>query len=115
VHHLRSSNHVSEIYITVYTDYRDPFCVQALECLGMIVNVSQADVRSVISTFACKHTILPLAISVFAKTIKILQKIVNLSDLLGEYRRELTPFVIKILDSAEVSVDVRRDALCTVM
>jgi hypothetical protein len=39
----------------------------------------------------------------------------NLSDLMGEYRRELIPFVIKIRDSTELSVDVRRDALCTVM
>jgi hypothetical protein len=50
------------------------------------------------------------ALPVFIKTIKILQKIANLSDLLGEYHRELIPFVVKILDSTEVT-DVRRDAL----
>jgi len=39
----------------------------------------------------------------------------NISNLLDEYRWELIPFFIKIIDITEVSIDARRDALCTVM
>lgn len=39
---LRSSTLISDILAIITDGFKDPFCVQALQCLAMIMNVSQA-------------------------------------------------------------------------
>ena len=48
-------------------------------------------------------------------TRKILMTISNLAPSLGEYRRQLIPFTLKIMENTEIRFDSRREALCTVM
>jgi serine/threonine-protein kinase mTOR len=49
------------------------------------------------------------------KTRKILMTISNLAPSLGEYRRQLIPFTLKIMENTDIRYDSRREALCTVM
>eukprot|EP01038_Epipyxis_sp_PR26KG_P011143 gene11143-14952_t len=51
----------------------------------------------------------------YTKTLKILQKFVNMSDYLNDYRRFLLPVIIKVVDNNKVSADMRKEALCTLM
>ena len=49
------------------------------------------------------------------KTRMILLTISNLAPNLGEYRRQLIPFTLKIMENTDIHTSSRRDALCTVM
>lgn len=51
----------------------------------------------------------------FTKTSKILGTFNNLSELLGEYRRDLIAFFVKILDSPDATGEIIREALCTII
>ncbi len=49
------------------------------------------------------------------KSIKILQKFSIMNDSIGEYRRDLIPFILKILDSGVSSSEIKREAIATVL
>lgn len=50
-----------------------------------------------------------------SKTAKIFQKIVNVGDSFGEFRRYIIPMIINVLDKVSLTAELRRVALCTVM
>jgi FKBP12-rapamycin complex-associated protein len=49
------------------------------------------------------------------KSIKILQKLAVMNEWIGEYRRDIIPFILKILDNTGPSSDVKREAISTVL
>lgn len=51
----------------------------------------------------------------YARTSKILQKLVNIGDVLSEYRKDIIPMIIKILDQPSISPEIRKEALSAVM
>jgi hypothetical protein len=44
---LRSSTIITEVFGVIRDGFKDPFCVEAMQCLGMIVNVSTASKKYV--------------------------------------------------------------------
>lgn len=51
----------------------------------------------------------------FFRTNKILKLLNNIAEQLGEYRIDLISVIIKIMDCSHAPVEVRKEALCTVM
>ena len=49
------------------------------------------------------------------KTSKILQKLLSISQYLGEYRKEVIPYMLKIMDAPQVSLDIKKESLTAVM
>lgn len=50
-----------------------------------------------------------------AKTSKIMQKLVNMNEVLGEYRRDSLPFLISLFGSELLSWEVKREVVCTLL
>lgn len=49
------------------------------------------------------------------KSSKVLTAIANISSCLGEYRRQLVPVILKVVEQTGVRAETKREALCTVM
>jgi serine/threonine-protein kinase mTOR len=49
------------------------------------------------------------------KSSKVFTAIANISSSLGEYRRQLVPVILKVVEQTGVRAETKREALCTVM
>ena len=49
------------------------------------------------------------------KTSKILQKLLCIAQYLGEYRKEIIPYMLKIMDAPQVTLDIKKESLVAVM